>query len=46
MMPLLKNAQFTNEKKVHTNFISREFLNFVQEKEKQDKYFNLLAETY
>lgn len=46
MIPLLKNAKFNDEKKVHTNFISRDFLNFVDEKEKQDKYFDLLAETY
>jgi len=30
MLPLIKDAEFRDEKKVHTNFISREFLKMVE----------------
>jgi len=46
MIPLLKNAKFNDEKKIHTNFISRDFLNFVDEKERREKYIDLIAESY
>ena len=36
LMPLLENAKFTDIEKIHTNFISREFLAFIN-KEKENK---------
>ena len=46
MMPLIENAKFTEIEKKHTNFISREFLSYV-EKEKETKERNkLLSESY
>ena len=30
MLPLIKGAEFRDEKKIHTNFISREFLKMVE----------------
>lgn len=46
MLPLIENTKFTEIEKKHTNFISREFLSYV-EKEKETKERNkLLSESY
>lgn len=45
MMPLIKKAEFYNEKKVHTNFISREFLSYVKEEKEKEERNKLLIES-
>ena len=46
LMPLLKDAKFYDEAKVHTNFISREFLNYVNKEKEQEERNKLLIESY
>lgn len=46
LMPLLKGVKLHNEKKVHTNFISREFLKYVKEEKDKKELVKLYAESY
>lgn len=46
LMPLLKNVKLYNEKKVHTNFISREFLTYQKAAEEAKELAKLYAESY
>lgn len=46
LIPLLKDAKFYDEAKVHTNFISREFLNYVNKEKEQEERNKLLFESY
>ena len=45
MMPLIKKVEFYNEKKVHTNFISREFLSYIKEEKDKEERNKLLIES-
>ena len=46
LLPLIKDAKFYEEKKVHTNFISREFLAYVNKEKEKEEYNKLLIESY
>jgi multimeric flavodoxin WrbA len=46
LMPLLDKLKLYDEKKIHTNFISREFLNFVDEDKKREELAKLYIESY
>ena len=46
MLPLIDNANFYQVKKEHTNFISREFLSYVDKEKKQEERVKLLIESY
>ena len=46
MLPLIKDAKFYDEKKVHTNFISREFLSYVKKEKETEERNKLLIESY
>jgi multimeric flavodoxin WrbA len=46
LLPLIKDAKFYEEKKVHTNFISREFLAYVKKEKEKEEYNKLLIESY
>ena len=46
MMPLIDGANFYQVKKEHTNFISRDFLSYVNEEKKQKERIKLLIESY
>lgn len=46
VMPLIKDAKFYDEKKVHTNFISREFLAYVNKEKETEERNKLLIESY
>lgn len=46
MMPLVEKANFNNVTKVHTNFISIEFLSLVNKEDEKDKLNKLHIESY
>ena len=46
MIPLLKEATFNNEEKVHTNFVSREFLEYKRKEKEQEDRARLIIERY
>jgi len=46
IMPLIKETKFYDEKKVHTNFISREFLSYVNKEKEIEERNKLLIENY
>ena len=46
LLPLINDAKFYEEKKVHTNFISREFLAYVKKEKEREEYNKLLIESY
>lgn len=46
MIPLLKEATFNNEEKVHTNFVSRELLEYKRKEKEQEDRAKLIIESY
>lgn len=46
VLPLIKEMKFCDEKKVHTNFISREFLSYVKKEKELNERNKLLIEAY
>ena len=46
VLPLIKEMKFCDEKKVHTNFISREFLSYVKKEKELNERHKLLIEAY
>ena len=46
IMSLIKETKFYDEKKVHTNFISREFLSYVNKEKEIEERNKLLIESY
>ena len=46
LIPLLKDAKYVELKKVHTNFISREFLAYVKKEKETEERNKLLIESY
>ena len=46
VLPLIKEMKFCDEKKVHTNFISREFLSYVKKEKELTERNKLLIDAY